>query len=176
MRVLLALVVGFVGGLATAFSLIGSQTPSVAAVAEQAPARAAPAQRQTQRPSATGGDESFALNRNGHVETYAEIDGADMKVLIDTGATMIALRESDARRAGYRLRTDDFTVPVSTANGTKYAAPIILRSVEIGSIRIRNVEALVSRDDQLGVNLLGMTFLRRLEGFRFDGDTLVLEN
>ena len=174
MRAVALLVVGFALGFGSAFGLLSPTNPLEAGTVTTAPAEQ-PA-LQLARPAVTGGDERFRLNRAGHVETYAEIDGADMPVLIDTGATVVALRESDARRAGYHIRDRDFTVPVQTANGTKYAAAILLRSVEIGSIRVRNVEALVSRDDQLGVNLLGMSFLGRLDGFRFEQGHLVLEN
>ena len=178
MRAVALLVVGFALGFGSAFGLLSPtnllEAGTVAAMADQ-PSVQRQAVHQS-RPAVTGGDERFRLNRAGHVETYAEIDGADMPVLIDTGATVVALRESDARLAGYHVRDRDFTVPVQTANGTKYAAPIVLRSVEIGSIRVRNVEALVSRDDQLGVNVLGMSFLGRLDGFRFESGHLVLEN
>ncbi|MGD1888568.1 MAG: TIGR02281 family clan AA aspartic protease [Cohaesibacteraceae bacterium] len=175
MRAVALLVVGFALGFGSALGLFSSSMPGTGSLESTSqPARQVAAQ--AERPPVTGGDERFRLNRAGHVETYADIDGADMPVLIDTGATVVALRESDARRAGYRLRDRDFTVPVQTANGTKLAAPIVLRSVEIGSIRVRNVDALVSRDDQLSTNLLGMSFLGRLDGFRFHNGHLVLEN
>ncbi|MEM6381499.1 MAG: TIGR02281 family clan AA aspartic protease [Pseudomonadota bacterium] len=178
MRGLMMLFGGFVLGFASATALLVTISPEGGTQQAVAQTAQQPAQRsQTPaRPAATGGDEVFRLNGRGHVETYAEIDGADMPVLIDTGATLISLRESDARRAGYRLRNSDFNVPVNTANGRKYSARIVLRSVEIGSIRVRNVEALVSRDDQLGINLLGMSFLTRLDGFRVENGMLILEN
>lgn len=124
----------------------------------------------------SSGRERFQVGQNGHVVAYADIDGRSMEVLVDTGASAIMLRESDARRAGYRLQNSDFSMRVNTANGETYAAPITLREVELGSIRVRNVPALVGRDHQLGVNLLGMTFLSRLESFRFEGRELILEN
>ncbi|MBV6658167.1 MAG: TIGR02281 family clan AA aspartic protease [Devosiaceae bacterium] len=183
MRLLLVALVSFAAGSATTFGLLGGASDATLRAAPASDVAAAPqptrppaTRPSIQQPAPTGGDERFRLGPRGHVETYAEIDGADLKVLIDTGATRIALRESDARRAGYRLADSDFTVPVRTANGTTYAAPILLRSVEVGSIRVRNVEALVSCDEQLGVNLLGMSFLQRLDGFRFENGYLLLEN
>ncbi len=127
-------------------------------------------------PSMGGADERLRVDARGHVETYVEADGADMRVLVDTGASRVILRESDARRAGYRISSSDYTVRVSTANGITYAAPITLRSVELGSIRVRNVPALVQHDDQLSVNLLGMSFLNRLRAFQFENGYLLLEN
>jgi aspartyl protease family protein len=127
-------------------------------------------------PSMGGADERLRVDARGHVETHIEADGADMRVLVDTGASRVILRESDARRAGYRISASDYTVRVRTANGMTHAAPITLRSVELGSIRVRNVPALVQRDDQLSVNLLGMSFLSRLRGFQFENGYLLLEN
>lgn len=126
--------------------------------------------------STSGADERLRVDARGHVETYVEADGADMRVMIDTGASLFILRESDARRAGYRVSPGDFTVEVNTANGTSFAAPIVMRSVELGSIRVRNVQALVKRDDQLHVNLLGMSFLNQLRSFQFENGYLLLEN
>ncbi len=119
---------------------------------------------------------ALPMNGRGHAVAEAEIDGARMDVLVDTGASTIALRESDARAAGYRLRRDDFTIPVNTANGTAYFAEITLRSVELGPIRVRNVRALVGPDEALGSNLLGMTFLGALDSVRIEDDRIVLEN
>ena len=124
----------------------------------------------------SSGRERLAVDGRGHVLVVAEIDGRDMEVMVDTGASAVVLRESDARRSGHSVRRSDYTVRVSTANGVTMAAPITLRAVEIGAIRVRNVPALVQPDEQLGVNLLGMTFLSRLEGFRFEGRELILEN
>lgn len=124
----------------------------------------------------SSGREIFAVDPRGHVETNADIDGRSMPVLVDTGASAVILRESDARRAGYRFQNADFTVPVTTANGQAHFAAVTLREVELGSIRVRNVQALVGRDDELGTNLLGMSFLGRLDSFRFEGRELILEN
>ena len=179
MRTIYMLFTGFVMGFATAYAVmlfIGQDAILQAALDRQEARIEALESAQTAPAPATGGDERLAIDERGHAQARAEIDGASFDVVIDTGASVVALRESDARRAGYRLSEADFTVPVRTANGIKHAAPITLRVVEVGSIRVRDVAALVSRDDQLSVNLLGMSFLQRLDGFRFDGRHLVLEN
>ncbi len=121
-------------------------------------------------------DEVLTLDALGHAYADVEINGRQVSVLVDTGASTVAIRESDARRAGYRLRDADFTVAVRTANGMKYSAPIVLREVELGSIRVRDVPALVSRDEALGTNLLGMSFLSQLDGVRIEQGQLILEN
>jgi aspartyl protease family protein len=110
----------------------------------------------------------------GHYFTDASIDGRRVAFVIDTGATQITLRESDAARLGYRPRPADYTVRVSTANGEGRAARIELTRVELGDITVRDVTALVVPDNALNINLLGMSFLSRVR-WNQDRGQLVLE-
>ena len=110
----------------------------------------------------------------GHYFTDARVDGRTVAFMIDTGATQIALRESDAARLGYRPRTSDYTVRVNTANGVGRAARVELTRVEVGDITVRDVVALVVPDEVLNVNLLGMSFLSRVRWTQDHGE-LVLE-
>lgn len=112
--------------------------------------------------------------RNGHYTTDALIDGREIAFMVDTGATLVALRESDAADLGYRPREQDYNVRISTANGEGRGALVELGTVEVGDITVRNVKALVLRDDALGVNLLGMSFLSRVRWTQERGE-LVLE-
>jgi aspartyl protease family protein len=80
----------------------------------------------------------------------------------DTGASQIALRESDAARLGIHPTPRDYKVKIHTANGIGRAALVQLRMVEVGNIVVRDLPALVSPDEALGVNLLGMSFLSRV--------------
>ena len=63
----------------------------------------------------------------------------------------------------------------STANGTSRAAPVTLNKVEIGSIAIHDVSAMVMPENALSENLLGMTFLSRLQRYEYSNGRLVLE-
>jgi aspartyl protease family protein len=112
--------------------------------------------------------------RNGHFEVEARVDGRRVMFLVDTGASHIALRESEANRLGIYPKPSDFTVRVSTANGVTRAAPVMLRTVEVGDILLRDVQAIVHSDDGLGVNLLGMSFLSRVR-WTHERGKLVLE-
>ncbi len=94
--------------------------------------------------------------------------------LIDTGASYVALRESDARAAGVYTSWADYTVPIRTANGESKAALVTIKEIEIDGLRVRDVKAFVLPDEQLGVNLLGMSFLSRLESVVARGGVLVL--
>jgi aspartyl protease family protein len=117
---------------------------------------------------------TLARSDNGHFETDATIDGRRMHVLVDTGATHIALREADAARLGIHPAQRDYTAQVTTANGTVLAARTELNRVEMGGIVVFNVAALVLPDEALSQNLLGMSFLSRVRFEHRDG-RLVLE-
>jgi aspartyl protease family protein len=112
--------------------------------------------------------------QNGHFSVEAEVDGRHLDFLVDTGATVIALREQDAGRLGIYPAAREYTVNVATANGVVRGAPVELGLVEVGSLSVRNVAALVLPDEALGQNLLGMSFLSRVRWEHRDG-RLVLE-
>lgn len=111
---------------------------------------------------------------DGHFVARGKINDATTTLLVDTGASTVVLRPADAERAGIDVSNLSFTVPVSTANGTAYAAPVRLRSVDVGGIRLEDVEALVTKPGTLNESLLGMSFLRRLRSYEFSGDFLTL--
>lgn len=113
-------------------------------------------------------------DRRGHFLVRPRIEGAELVMLVDTGASVIALTAEDAARAGIRPGPGDFTVTVSTANGTVAVAPVRLREVRVGEIVVRDVEASVMPPGRLGTSLLGMSFLRRLRGFDIADGRLTL--
>ena len=110
----------------------------------------------------------------GHFWTEARVDGRRIEFVVDTGAGAIALRESDAAMLGIHPTSRDYSVKISTANGTARAARAQLRMVEIGNIVVRDVEALIHPDRGLGVNLLGMTFLSKVR-WTHDRGKLIIE-
>ena len=117
---------------------------------------------------------TLTANRQGHFYTRANVNGRAIAVLVDTGATTIALTYEDADRLGLRPRDSDYTHTVNTANGIGRAAQIELDSVEIGDVEVRNLRGLVLEPGRLKVTLLGMEFIRRLESFELRGNKLVL--
>jgi aspartyl protease family protein len=118
---------------------------------------------------------SVERDRRGHFAVRARVDGRDLGFMVDTGASVVALTERDAAQIGVRPMRQDFTVNVSTANGNVRAARVKLRNVDIGGLRIDDVDALVLPDAALSENLLGLSFLSRLKRYEFAGSTLVLE-
>ena len=111
---------------------------------------------------------------NGHFNVTAEIDGRRMEFLVDTGASVVALTARDAARLGIRPPPGAFTADVKTANGMVRAAPVELTRVDVGSLTVRNVQAIVLPDEALGENLLGMSFLSRVR-WTYERGRLVIE-
>lgn len=122
-----------------------------------------------------GGTVRLRADRNGHYFTKIEANNRMIDALVDTGATAVALRYEDARALGVVVPGDDFDVPLRTANGEGRARRVKLRSVTIGTITVRDVDALVLEQGALGTNLLGMSFLNRLARFEIQRGQLVLE-
>jgi aspartyl protease family protein len=112
----------------------------------------------------------------GHFMTTADINGQNIQVLVDTGATAVALSFEDADTAGLRPHGLDYTVPVATANGTAKAAKVKLRYVEIDNVKVRDVEGLVLPEGAIHGTLLGMSFLSRLKSFSVEDGKLTLKN
>ena len=120
------------------------------------------------------GDVTLRATSNGHFETTAEINGRDVDVMVDTGATLVALTYEDAKRAGIYLTPADFTHAVSTANGVAKVAPVEIGSIAIGGITVRNIRGAVTERGKLHRTLLGMTFLGRLSRVEMRKNDLVL--
>lgn len=107
----------------------------------------------------------------GHYTVQGQINGSSVRMLLDTGATMISLPASEAMRLGIDYKKGR-TGYVSTANGTVPAYQVKLNTVKIGDIEINQVDALV-QEQGLPIILLGMSFLNRTEMHR-DGGQMVL--
>lgn len=139
---------------------------------EEAPSAAAAAAPPVQ--PKTGGSVELSARTDGHYYAKAEINGRAANVMVDTGASMVALTFEDAERAGVRLKPSDFTQSVSTANGVARFALVRLDRVSIGSITVRDVQAGVAERGKLPITLLGMSFLSRLERVDIRAGRLVL--
>ena len=167
-----SIVYSFVFMCLIAFGVAQYANRAAKATAPSAPAAAAKAPAQP----ASSGYRTVTLNSDGrgHFQVQARVDGRWIDFLVDTGASTVVLRESDAARAGIRPMPRDYTAIVSTANGKIKAAPTKLDRIEVGGITVYDVPALVLPDEALGQNLLGMTFLSRVRWEHQNG-RLVLE-
>jgi aspartyl protease family protein len=111
----------------------------------------------------------------GHFVLHPLVDGRRVRMLVDTGASVVTLSHQDAHAAGIRVRPDQFTRRLATANGVVEAAPVQIAEIRLGDIVVRNVEAVVLPDGRLATSLLGMSFLRRLGGFEIARGQLILK-
>ena len=153
-------------GLSDALGI--TDLPQQPAAVERAP-EAAPA-----APASRSGTEELRAASDGHYYARAEVNGRTLDVMVDTGASMVALTYEDAERAGLRLKPSDFTGRVSTANGVAAVAPVMLDRVSIGRVQVRNVRAAVCERGRLERTLLGMSFLSQLNRVDISQGRLVL--
>jgi aspartyl protease family protein len=116
----------------------------------------------------------ISRGRTGEFQVTAEVNGARLPMILDTGATSVVLTLDAAKAAGLPLEVLSYTVNVDTANGRTRAAAVTLDRLAVGSIIERAVPALIVPAGQLRTNLLGMSFLNRLESWEVRGDRLMM--
>ncbi len=136
----------------------------VVAVALPAPA-APPASR----------DGAIAKSADGHFWADARVNNRDIRFLVDTGATAVALSPDDARALGFSPGGLVYNYKVNTAAGPARAARVMLASISVDGARVDNVEAYVI-ENGLDASLLGMSYLGRLSGFTATPTQLVLQH
>jgi aspartyl protease family protein len=130
--------------------------------------------RQARVRSGSSGSVELSRHSDGHFHAEAYINGRPVNVLLDTGATLVAMSYEDARSAGISVSDSDFTHWSSTANGRARFAPVTLDDVRIGDVVVRNVRAAVSEPGRLDKTLLGMSFLGQTR-MQMHGTMLSLE-
>jgi aspartyl protease family protein len=156
--------------------------PAPTHVAAVAPAQEpTPAPTRPATPAATRDSDGFGfrrvdlpVGRGGHFHANVEINGRTIPMLVDTGASYVALSAEDADRLGVITRPSDFTITMYTANGRAKAAPVRLHAVHIDTLSVYDVDAVVAQPGAMSSSLLGMSFLRRLTRFEAQPDRLRL--
>ena len=114
----------------------------------------------------------MTADNQGHFYTTGTVNGVSVRFLVDTGATMISLGKSDARRIGLDFNRGQKGL-TETANGQGVVSKVQLDTVRIGDVTLHNVDALIHQTD-MPMALLGMSFLNRMEMQR-DGSTMTLK-
>ena len=108
---------------------------------------------------------------DGHFYVNAKLNGHDVRFMVDSGASVTTVSRSAANAAGMEIGTRRATV--MTANGPTSVMQSYADRLQIGSIERTDFPMDVS--EQEGLNLLGMNFLRSLQGWRVEGNYLVLQ-
>ena len=162
---------------AIAAMIIAGVMPRVMSQVGSASSETQPSTRAAPAPQPQGGYRTATLRADsrGHFQVEGSVDGRRLDFMVDTGATVIALRERDAGKLGIFPTPRDYTGRSSTANGVVKVAPVRLPSLEINGIRVYDVAAVVIPDESLSTNLLGMSFLSRLRRFEMANGRLVME-
>jgi aspartyl protease family protein len=119
-----------------------------------------------------GRDVQVVRGSSGDFAVAAHINGARIPMVLDTGASSVVLTQEAAKAVGLPLEVLNYTVNVDTANGRTRAAAVTLDRLAVGGLTERAVPALVAQPGQLKNNLLGMSFLNRLESWEVRGDSL----
>lgn len=121
------------------------------------------------------GDGVITVNRDrsGHYSIVAEINGAPIEFLVDTGASNIVLSDEDAKRAGIDLEELVFSGRAQTANGMVRTAPVRLETVALSGITDTRLKAYVT-DGDMGGSLLGMDYLQLFQSVEIKQGQLIL--
>lgn len=123
-------------------------------------------------PVRTGnGVASRALERapDGHFYVEAQVNGARVLFLVDTGASMVALTPADAQRAGIALPSERATA--RGVGGEIEVIPVTIDRLAIGPLEVRGVRAAIA--SELPVSLLGQSFLSQVGNVEISGDRMV---
>lgn len=115
----------------------------------------------------------LSSQKGGHYWAAAQINGRTVDVVVDTGATSVAMGASIAKHLGIDYKSGR-RIQMSTANGITQGRVVTLKKVSIGEITQYNVMATVSINDALPVILLGNSFLSGVD-MRTENGVLILE-
>lgn len=120
-----------------------------------------------------GGETRVEMASDGHFWLDASLNGVPARFLIDTGATVTAVSEEVAARAGLQPRRGGVPVRIATANGAMNAEISSADNLSFGNVEARGVDVVIA--PSLGTtNVLGMNVLSRLQSWRVEGRTLIL--
>jgi aspartyl protease family protein len=150
-----AIALGISFGIAPKFNEQAGEPAPVATVAVATP-----------EPAALPGSRAAFIDKenDGHFWTRADVSGTQVKFMVDTGASIVALTYFDAQRLGLNPEELAFDSEIRTAGGVTYGAPVTLASIRIGKVKIENVDAVILTSG-LEQSLLGMTFLGELNSY-----------
>jgi aspartyl protease family protein len=114
--------------------------------------------------------QELVRDRNGHFYAEAQVNGARIRFMIDTGASVVALTRDDAQRAGIAFGSE--RARAIGAGGEVEVIPVTIDRIAIGPLEARDVRGAVA--DDLPVSLLGQSFLSRVGSVEIRGDRMVL--
>jgi aspartyl protease family protein len=125
--------------------------------------------------SPTGNDE-LILDRqsDGHFYALAQIGGSEIRLMVDTGASAIALTGDDAVAIGLSWDEEELRKVGRGASGNVYGKPVIIDQLQVGDLIVDNVQAAIIPRG-LDVSLLGQSFLSKVGTVKISGDKMTLK-
>jgi aspartyl protease family protein len=168
LKIVMVAAVVMLGGAYVAAGLVRNALPAM-----EAKTATPEAAKKLQEPKP--GSVSLRADPDGHFRVEASIGGRRVPMLVDTGATVVALSYENGQSLGLVSGGDNFDARVSTANGSVGAKRVVLRDVRIGSVKVDDVAAVVMSPGAMDGALLGMSFLGRLRRLETARDRLLME-
>lgn len=130
---------------------------------------------QSPQPGAARRSARIPLRDDGHYWARALVNKkTSVEFMVDTGASIVALTYKDAQRMGLNPQSLDYKWKINTAGGETMGASVLIDSIKINQVHIRDVEAMVLKTD-LSQSLLGMSYLRQLYSYEFRGDRMIIK-
>ena len=120
-----------------------------------------------------GGEVVLPRAGDGHFYAEVMVEGVPSQMLVDTGATVIALTGEDAQAIGIVWEPEDVRPVARGASGPVNGVPVTLQTVQLGDFEAESVEAVIIPDG-LGISLLGQSFLSRIERVEMSEREMVL--
>jgi aspartyl protease family protein len=125
-------------------------------------------------PSVIENSATLYADSRGHFFTHVQVSGTPVKVLVDTGASLVALSFEDAAKIGLRPSPSDRKAQFNTANGVVTASLVRLSEVRLQGITVFDVEAAIMPRGAMNGTLLGMSFMKKLSSFESRGVSMVM--
>ena len=122
-----------------------------------------------------GGEMVLDREGDGHFYATAQIGGSDYKMLVDTGASVVALTGKDAEAIGLTWNPEDLAPVARGASGPVMGVPVKIDDLAVGDFEARDVDAVIIPEG-LSISLLGQSFLRQVRNVDIADDKLTLSD
>ena len=122
-----------------------------------------------------GGEMALERQRDGHFYATVDVGGSDYRMLVDTGATVVALTGSDAREMGLEWDPDGLAPVARGASGIVMGVPVTIPDLAVGDFAAHDVQAVIIPEG-LAISLLGQSFLSHIPKVAIADDKLTLSN
>lgn len=124
-------------------------------------------------PDDEGAESVLPRQNDGHFYANVDVNSNDIRFMVDTGASGIALTGDDAEALGLSWRDDELQVVGRGAGGKVYGKRVRLQSVELGDVHIADVDAVIIPKG-LHVSLLGQSFLSKAQTVKIEDNQMVI--